>query len=118
MVICLVLGGFCAILGVFALTASQADITGLVPTVQGAAVTTRMLAGVGLLCAALYIVPALFLRKGRGWARIMVIVIAAFGIVGGLTSLPAGILGLAVHVTLLVMMLQQPTKTWFLSVRR
>jgi hypothetical protein len=118
MVTCLVLGGFCAIFGLWALTASEADITGLMPTVEAAAVTPPMLAVVGLLCAALYIVPALFLRKGRGWARIMVIVLAAFGIVGGLSSLPAGILGLAVHVTLLVMMLQQPTKTWFLSVRR
>jgi hypothetical protein len=118
MVICLVLGGFCAIFGVWALTASAADIVGLLPTVDGAAVTQRMLAVVGLLCAAFYIVPALFLRKRRGWARIVVIVLAAFGIAGGLTSLPAGILGLAVHVALLLMMLQQPTKTWFLSDRR
>jgi hypothetical protein len=113
-----VLGGFCAIFGLWALTASKADIAGLLPTVEAGTVTPRMLAVVGVLCAALYIVPALFLRKRRGWARIMVIVLAAFGIVGGLTSLPAGILGLAVHVALLVMMLQQPTKTWFLSDRR
>jgi hypothetical protein len=118
MVICLVLGGFCAIFGVWALTASEADIVGLLPTVEGATVTPRMLGVVGLFCAALYIVPALFLRKRRGWARIVVIVLAAFGIVGGMTSLPAGILGLAVHVALLSTMLQRPTKTWFLSDRR
>ncbi|MDX6295714.1 MAG: hypothetical protein QOH50_4789 [Kribbellaceae bacterium] len=118
MVICLVLGGFCAIFGAWALTASEADIAGLLPTVKGGTVTPRMLAVVGLLCAALYIVPALFLRKRRRWARIVVIAVAAFGIVGGLTSLPAGVLGLAAHVVLLSMLLQRPTKTWFLSDHR
>ena len=118
MVICLVLGGFCAIFGAWALTASEADIAGLLPTVEGGTVTPPMLAVVGLLCAALYIVPALFLRKRRRWARIVVIVLAVFGILGGLTSLPAGVLGLAVHVVLLSMMLQRPAKTWFLSNHR
>jgi hypothetical protein len=118
MVICLVLGGLCAVFGLWVLTASETDIAGMLPPVEGATVTPRMLAVVGLLCAALYIVPALFLRKRRSWARIVVIVLAALGIVGGLTSLPAGILGLAVHVALLSMMLQKPTKTWFVSERR
>jgi hypothetical protein len=118
MVICLVLGGFCAIFGAWALTASEADIAGLLPTVKGGTVTPRMLAVVGLLCAAFYIVPALFLRKRRRWARIVVIAVAAFGIVGGLTSLPAGVLGLAAHVVLLSLMLQRPTKTWFLGDHR
>ena len=74
--------------------------------------------GVVLVCGVAYILPAIFLRKGRPWARIMLIVVAAFGILGGVSALPGSILGLALHVTLLVLMLQQPTKLWFLHARR
>jgi hypothetical protein len=48
----------------------------------------------------------------------MLIVVAALGIAGGVSALPSSILGLALHATLLVLMLVQPTKTWFLGARR
>ncbi|HEY4571922.1 MAG TPA: hypothetical protein VIH10_20770 [Kribbella sp.] len=66
-----------------------------------------------LVCAALYLVPAIYLRKRRPWSRYLLIGLAAIGIAGGVMSLPAGILGLAIHGTLLVLMLQQPTRLWF-----
>ena len=43
----------------------------------------------------------------------MLIGVAAIGILGGLMALPASILGLAIHATLLILMFQQPTKLWF-----
>jgi hypothetical protein len=70
-------------------------------------------AAVILICAVAYILPAIFVRKRRPWARVMLIVVAAFGIMGGVTALPGSLLGLALHIALLVMMLQQPTKLWF-----
>jgi len=66
-----------------------------------------------LVCAALYLVPAIYLRKRRPWSRYLLIGLAAIGIAGGVMSLPAGILGLAIHGPLLVLMLQQPTRLWF-----
>jgi hypothetical protein len=35
------------------------------------------------------------------------------GIAGGVVALPSSILGLAIHITLLGLMLQHPTKLWF-----
>ena len=43
----------------------------------------------------------------------MLIAVAAMGIAGGIMALPASLLGLAVHTTLLFLMLQRPTKLWF-----
>ena len=57
--------------------------------------------------------PAIYLRKRRAWARYLLIGVAAMGIAGGVMALPSSILGLAIHITLLVLMLQQPTKLWF-----
>jgi hypothetical protein len=37
------------------------------------------------------------LMKYVGWARIVVMVFAALGVIGGLTSLPSGILGLVIN---------------------
>jgi hypothetical protein len=73
----------------------------------------NLVVGVVLACGVAYILPAVYLRKRRPWARIMLIVVAAFGIAGGAAALPGSIFGLALHVTLLVLMLQQPTKLWF-----
>jgi len=74
---------------------------------QGVAVAAAV------ICAFIYILPAIFVRKRHTWARTMLIVVAAIGIAGGLVSLPTGLLGLAIHGTLLFLMLQQPTKLWF-----
>jgi hypothetical protein len=66
-----------------------------------------------MVCALVYLLPALYLRKRRRWARYLLIGVAAVGIVGGVMSLPAGILGLAIHATLLLLMLQARTRRWF-----
>jgi hypothetical protein len=109
-VISFALGGLCVLLGLFALTSAGEQIA---ETVTGSKDARTLVVGVILVCAVAYLLPAIYLRKGRPWARIMLIVVAAFGIVGGITALPSGILGLALHATLLILMLQQPTKRWF-----
>jgi hypothetical protein len=113
-VISLILGGLCIVLGVMTMTSAGAQIS---ETMTGSADAQGLLVAVILVCAAAYILPALYLRKRRPWARIMLIVVAVLGIMGGVMSLPASIFGLALHVGLVVMMLQQPTKEWFGSRR-
>ena len=104
------LGGLCILLGLFAMTSAGEQIA---ETLTGSKDSQGLVVGVVLVCGVAYILPAIFLRKRRPWARIMLIVVAAFGITGGVTALPSSILGLALHITLLVLMLQQPTKLWF-----
>lgn len=65
------------------------------------------------ICGLIYLVPAIFLHRRARWARIMLMVVASLGVVGGILSLPASIIGIALHVGILVMMTQQPTKDWF-----
>lgn len=114
-VMCFVLGGFAAFLALFAAFSSAEDVAAVMPNLEGAAdITPGVLAVASGLCAALYILPAVFVRRRRRWARTMIIVLAGIGIVGGLSALPVGILQLAVHGTLLAMMVRRPTKTWFL----
>lgn len=69
------------------------------------------------ICGLIYLVPAIFLHRRARWARIMLMVVASLGVLGGILSLPASIIGIALHVGILVMMTQQPTKEWF-GVRR
>jgi hypothetical protein len=108
------LGGLCILLGLFALTSAGEQIA---ETLTGSRGTQGLVVGVILVCAVAYILPGIFVRKRRRWARIMLIVVAAFGITGGVTALPSSILGLALHITLLVLMLQPPTKHWFQTPR-
>lgn len=109
-VISFALGGLCILLGLFALTSAGEEIA---ETLTGGAGARGLVVAVILICGAAYILPAIYLRKRRPWARIMLIVVAALGIMGGVSALPGSLLGLALHVALLVMMLQQPTKLWF-----
>jgi hypothetical protein len=109
-VISFALGGLCILLGLFALTSAGEEIA---ETLTGDAGARGLVVAVILICGAAYILPAIYLRKRRPWARIMLIVVAALGIMGGVSALPGSLLGLALHVALLVMMLQQPTKLWF-----
>ncbi|WP_344178474.1 hypothetical protein [Kribbella lupini] len=104
------LGGLCILLGLFALTSAGDEIA---ETLTGDAGARGLVVALILICGAAYILPAIYLRKRRPWARIMLIVVAALGIMGGVSALPGSLLGLALHVALLVMMLQQPTKLWF-----
>lgn len=108
------LGGLCVLLGLFSLTSAGEQIA---ETLTGSRDSQGLVVSVVLACAVAYILPAIFLRKRRPWARIMLIVVAAFGITGGVTALPSSILGLALHITLLVLMLQPPTKHWFTTRR-
>jgi hypothetical protein len=114
-VISFALGVLCILLGLFALTSAGEQIA---DTLTGSKDSQNLVVVVVLICGAAYILPAIFLRKQRPWARTMLIVVAAFGIAGGVSALPGSILGLVLHIALLVMMLQTPTKLWFAEARR
>jgi hypothetical protein len=104
------LGALCVLLGLFTLTSAGSEIAKVLtgdPSAKG------LVVGVILVTSLAYILPAIFLRKRRRWARTLLIVVAALGIAGGITALPASLLGLALHGTLLYLMLQEPTKRWF-----
>ncbi len=109
-VVALGFGVLYLLLGLMALTSAGDQISQIVTGSKGSSVVVAVLAWVG---AVLYVVPAFFLRQGRPWARYLIIFVAVLGIVGGLLSMPTGLLGLAIHCGLLVLMLQQPTKRWF-----
>jgi hypothetical protein len=104
------LGGLCVLLGLFCLTSAGKQIA---ETVTGSKDARNLVTGVVLACSVAYILPAIYLRKRRRWARIMLIVVAGLGIAGAITELPSSIVGLALHITLLALMLQPPTKLWF-----
>ena len=114
-VISFALGVLCILLGLFTLTSAGEQIA---DTLTGSKDSQNLVVVVVLICGAAYILPAIFLRKQRPWARTMLIVVAAFGIAGGVSALPGSILGLVLHIALLVMMLQTPTKLWFAEARR
>lgn len=107
--ISLALGGLCVLLGLFALTSAGTDIA---KVLTGDPSAKSLVVGVILCTSVAYILPAIYLRKRHRWARTMLIVVAALGIAGGITALPASLLGLALHGTLLYLMLQEPTKRW------
>ncbi|WP_433163367.1 hypothetical protein [Kribbella sp. CA-247076] len=109
-VISIGLGALCLLLAGLALTSAGEQIAEIVTGSKDAQGTV---VAVVLACAAAYILPAIYLRKARPWARYMLIGVAAIGIAGGLMALPNSILGLAIHATLLLLMLQPPTKHWF-----
>lgn len=113
-VITFALGGLCVLLGLFSLTSAGSEIA---KTLTGDPSAKSLVVGVILCTSIAYLLPAYFIRKRRRWARTMLIVVAALGIAGGTTALPASLLGLALHGTLLYLMLQEPTKRWFRSRR-
>jgi len=104
------LGALCVLLGLFSLTSAGTEIA---KTLTGDPSAKGLVVGVILFTSVAYILPAIFLRKRRRWARTMLIVVAALGIAGGITALPASLLGLGLHATLLYLMLQEPTRRWF-----
>jgi hypothetical protein len=109
-VISLGLGAICLLLAGFTLTSAGEQISEIVTGSKDA--EGVVVAGL-LISAIAYILPAIYVRKRRPWARFMLIAVAAIGIAGGVMSLPAGILGLAIHTTVFVLMVQNPTKLWF-----
>jgi hypothetical protein len=104
------IAGLSILLALFAFTSAGASMAELMTGDPG---NQGVVAAAAVISAALYILPAIYVRKRRRWARTMLIVLAALGIAGGLGALPGSLLGMAIHVALLVMLLQQPTKLWF-----
>lgn len=109
-VISLGLGALCLLLAALAVTSAGEQIS---EVLTGAKDNQPVAAAAALVCAVLYTLPAVFLRKRASWSRYLLIGVAAMGIAGGVMALPASIIGLAIHVTLMVLMLQQPTRLWF-----
>lgn len=104
------LAGLSLLLALFAFTSAGESMAELMTGDPG---NQGVVALAAVLSAALYVAPAVYVRKRRPWARTMLIVLAALGIAGGLGALPGSLLGMAIHVVLLVTLLQQPTKLWF-----
>ncbi|MFD7156309.1 hypothetical protein ACFV9C_17000 [Kribbella sp. NPDC059898] len=104
------LGAMCLLLAVLTLTSAGAQISEVLTGSRG---NTSVAVAAALVCAFIYLVPAIYVRKRYVWARYMLIAVAVMGIAGGLMALPTSLLGLAIHVTLLILMLQRPTKLWF-----
>lgn len=102
------LSGLCVLVSIAALVSGD-DIS---EQLTGSRTATGAVVFAGLLSAAMYLVPAVFVLQRKRWARIMMIVVAGIGIAGGILSYPGGLLGAAVHVVLLVTMLQHPTRAW------
>ena len=104
------LGAMCLLLAGLALTSAGDQISQVLTGSRG---NTPVAVAAALVCAVIYVVPAIYIRKRHAWARYMLIAVAAMGIAGGLMALPASLLGLAIHAALLTLMLQRPTKLWF-----
>jgi hypothetical protein len=109
-VIAMGLGVMCLLLAILTLTSAGGQIS---EVLTGSRDNAPVAVAAAMICAFIYLVPALYLRKRRRWSRYMLIAVAAMGIAGGAMALPASILGLAIHLTLLTLMLQRPTKLWF-----
>ncbi|MEU4190346.1 hypothetical protein AB0E69_00455 [Kribbella sp. NPDC026611] len=109
-VISLGLGAISVLLAVLAMTSAGRQISDVL---TGSPDNAPIAVAAAAVCAVLYLLPAIFLRKRQPWARRLLIGVAALGIAGGVVALPSSILGLAIHATLLVLMLQHPTKIWF-----
>ncbi|WUJ73498.1 hypothetical protein OG809_09565 [Kribbella soli] len=109
-VIAIGLGVMCLLLAILTLTSAGDQISEVLTGSRGNA---PVAVAAAMICAFIYLVPALYLRKRRRWSRYMLIAVAAMGIAGGVMALPASILGLAIHATLMILMLQRPTKVWF-----
>jgi hypothetical protein len=104
------LGAMCVLLAALALTSAGEQIS---EVLTGSKDNQRTAVAAALICAVVYTLPAIYLRKRRPWSRYLLIGVAAMGIAGGVVALPTSIIGLAIHITLMVLMLQTPTKLWF-----
>jgi hypothetical protein len=77
---------------------------------------------IGLVFAALYVLLALQMRKGKNWARIVTLVIAGlsilFGLIGLGASVPAlsrviSIIGLLLNIAIFVLLMLRPAREYF-----
>lgn len=77
---------------------------------------------IGIVFAALYLLLALQVRKGKNWARIVTFVIAGLGLLFGLLGLAAdapalsrflGLIGLLLDAAIIVLLLLKPSNDYF-----
>ncbi|MEU8224408.1 hypothetical protein [Kribbella sp. NPDC048915] len=109
-VIAIGLGALCLLLAGLTLTSAGEQISEVLTGSRGNA---PVAVAAALVCAVAYLVPALYLRKRRAWARYVLIGVASMGVAGGVVALPSSLLGLGIHAALLILMLQRPTRLWF-----
>lgn len=79
---------------------------------------------IGLVFAALYVLLALQMRKGKNWARIVTLVIAGLSILFGLLGLGASapaisrvisVVGLLLNIAIFVLLMLRPAREYFAS---
>jgi len=71
------------------------------------------IAGVLAILGILYLVTAYGLWTGKGWARMLAIILLILDIIGGLLTLPAGIIGLIIAGVLLWYFFTPSVKAFF-----
>jgi len=71
------------------------------------------IAGVLAIVGILYLVTAYGLWTGKGWARMLAIILLILDIIGGLLTLPAGIIGLIIAGVLLWYFFTPSVKAFF-----
>jgi hypothetical protein len=71
------------------------------------------IAGVLAIVGILYLVTAYGLWTGKGWARMLAIVLLILDIIGGILTLPAGIVGLIIAGVLLWYFFTPSVKAFF-----
>jgi len=71
------------------------------------------IAGVLAILGILYLVTAYGLWTGKGWARMLAIILLILDIIGGLLTLPAGIVGLIIAGVLLWYFFTPSVKAFF-----
>jgi hypothetical protein len=71
------------------------------------------IAGVLAILGILYLVTAYGLWTGKGWARMLLIILLILDIIGGLLTLPAGIVGLIIAGVLLWYFFTPSVKAFF-----
>ena len=87
----------------------------IMPFNIGSLLTAALLAfaGVAAIVGILYLVTAYGLWTGKGWARMLAIILLILDIIGGLLTLPAGIIGLIVAGVLLWYFFTPRVKAFF-----
>jgi len=79
-------------------------IASMMPMMNASNVSTALVGTILIVTAIIMIAVSIFgffvakaLWDYKNWARIVVIIFSALGIIGGLTSLPRGIVGIIIH---------------------
>jgi hypothetical protein len=70
-------------------------------------------AGIAAIVGILYLVAAFGLWTGRGWARMLAIVLLILDIIGGIVTLPGGIVSIIIGGVLLWYFFTPAVKTFF-----